>query len=142
MALLNYSTTIEASKTVGEIQAILAQHGASKIVMDYGSNASIEALSFVVPTPQGDMAVRLPIKPDAVLRVMQRQRNARSKANRDQAIRVAWRIAKDWVQAQMAILETEMVTMSEIFLPYVITPSGQTVFDRVMESSFLLKESE
>ena len=40
---------------------------------------------------------------------------------RDQARRTAWRILKDWVQAQMALLETNMVDMEEIFLPYMLS---------------------
>lgn len=46
----------------------------------------------------------------------------------EQAERVAWRIVKDWVETQMAILESEMVQMDEIFLPYMLNSSGQTIF--------------
>ena len=35
---------------------------------------------------------------------------------RDQAVRTAWRIVKDWVEAQMALVETQMVTTAEVFL--------------------------
>jgi len=56
---------------------------------------------------------------------------------RAQAVRVAWRILKDWVAAQMAILETEMVKLEQIFLPYVETPDGRTVYERLAESRFL-----
>ena len=35
MTVLNYTTKIAASKTVGEIQAMLAKHGASRIATDY-----------------------------------------------------------------------------------------------------------
>ena len=31
----NYSTTISAAKTAGEVQALLAEHGASRIAIDY-----------------------------------------------------------------------------------------------------------
>mgnify|MGYP001559943709 FL=1 len=40
----------------------------------------------------------------------------------------------------MAILETEMVKMEQIFLAYVITNDGRTVFERIAEQKFLLKE--
>jgi hypothetical protein len=42
---------------------------------------------------------------------------------------VAWRIIKDWVEAQMAILESQMVQMEEIFLPYMVNRQGQTFFE-------------
>lgn len=50
--------------------------------------------------------IRLPANVDAVLAVLAKQK---VKCGRDQAERVAWRILKDWVAAQMAILESEMV---------------------------------
>ena len=62
-------------------------------------------------------------------------------ANRAQAIRIAWRIVKDWVEAQMAILETEMVKMEQIFLPYIQTQQGQTLFE-VFESRNMLTEGK
>ena len=55
-----------------------------------------------------------------------------------QAERVAWRILKDWVEAQMALLDIEMVRFEEIFLPY-IEVQGQTVFEKLEEKQFLLE---
>jgi hypothetical protein len=46
----------------------------------------------------------------------------------EQAERVAWRIIKDWVEAQMAILDTQMVKMEEVFFPYMLNGQGQTLF--------------
>ncbi|GAH95162.1 unnamed protein product [marine sediment metagenome] len=38
----------------------------------------------------------------------------------------------------MSLLETEMVKMEEIFLPYVITPGGQTIYQVMASKGFLL----
>ena len=46
-------------------------------------------------------------------------------SRRQQAIRTSWRILKDWVEAQMALLETGMVTMDEIFLPSTCSPEDR-----------------
>lgn len=56
---------------------------------------------------------------------------------------VAWANIKDWVEAQMALYETAMVSLPQIFLPFVTTKSGQTLFELVANnpSSFLLEES-
>ena len=144
MPLLNYTTQIEATKTVGEIQGILAGHGAKSILIDYSNDGQIEALAFKVLTPQGDIGIRLPIDPDAVLKVLTEQnrlgRVPRRYINRPQAVRVAWRIVKDWVAAQMAILETEMVRMEQIFLPYVMTRSGKTLYEALAQRHFQLPE--
>lgn len=144
--LLDYSTKIEAIKTVGEIQGILAGHGAKSIRTDYSDSGQIEALSFLILTPQGEVGIRLPVDPDAVIRVLTKQhglgklRSHQGKPTREQAIRVAWRIVKDWVAAQMAILETEMVRMEQVFLPYVITQSGKTLYEAMVDRHFQLPE--
>lgn len=61
------------------------------------------------------------------------------KATREQAERVAWRILKDWVATQMALLDMQMVRFEEIFLPYIETDNGQTVFERLKEKQFLIE---
>ncbi len=146
MPLLNYTTQIEAIKTVGEIQGILAGHGAKSILIDYGPDGTVEALAFRVLTPQGDIAIRLPIDPEAVLKVLTQQNRLgkvpRRYISKAQAVRVAWRIVKDWVEAQMAILETEMVRMEQIFLPYVITDSGKTLYEAMLDRHFQLGPGE
>lgn len=49
MPLLNYTTTIEASKTVSEIQTMLAKHGARAVLIEYDKQGFVEALFFKVP---------------------------------------------------------------------------------------------
>jgi len=145
MPLLNYTTQIEAIKTVGEIQGILAGHGAKSIKTDY-DDGQVAALSFLVLTPHGEVGIRLPVDPDAVLKVLTQQNRLgkipKRFINRAQAVRVAWRIVKYWVQAQMAILETEMVKMEQIFLPYVITDSGKTLYEAMIDRHFQLGPGE
>ena len=58
-----------------------------------------------------------------------------AEARRQQAIRTSWRILKDWVEAQMALLETGMVTMDEIFLPYMLS-GGQTFYQALVAGEF------
>ena len=139
MPLLNYTTSISAQKTVGEIMGILAGHGAKAVLMNYDSDGQVESLSFQIASPQGEIGIRLPIDPDAVLKVMSRQGTTRKYLNRTHAIRVAWRIVKDWVKAQMAIVETEMVQTEQVFLPYWITPSGKTLYDHLIDTKFQLE---
>lgn len=131
MGLLNYSTTIDIHKTLGEIQKILVAHGARKLMYDYDSRGHIEHLSFSVETLHGERGIRLPANIPAVFEVLKQQKKAgKIKTNPDyaQAERVGWRIIKDWVEAQMAILETQMVQFEEIFLPYMLNREGQTFF--------------
>ena len=52
----------------------------------------------------------------------------------EQARRVAWRITKDWVEAQMAIVEAQLASLPEVFLPYAVTNTGQTLFEVTKDS--------
>ena len=125
MPLLNYTTKIDVFVTLGEIQAKLVKNGARKIMQDYDDSGRIVALTFSIDTPAGVRCIRLPANVDAVHKVLL---NQKVKCDREQAERVAWRIVKDWVEAQMAILESDMVQMDEIFLPYMVNNQGQTLY--------------
>ena len=140
MALLNYTTQIEAIKTVSEIMGILVAHGAREVLTQYDDDHRIQALLFNVRTPQGECEFKLPVDAEATLQVLQRQRVPGRYLNHAQAVRVAWRIVKDWVEAQMALLETEMVKLEQIFLPYMVTPQGNTLYEAIRDRYFLLPE--
>lgn len=139
--LLNYSTTIEAQKTVLQIQLILAGHGATALLIDLEAG-EVKGISFKVSTPHGDLGFKLPADPDAVLKVLTRQGVPKRYQSKEQAVRVAWRIVKDWVEAQMAILETEQVKIEEVFLPYMITEDGRTLYHRLASTHFQLEEGK
>lgn len=52
MPLKNYTTTIKASKTIGEIQEILALRGARQIMIDY-QDGRANRVCFTIDTPIG-----------------------------------------------------------------------------------------
>lgn len=145
MAILNYTTTVDAFKTVSEIEYILMKHKAKSIMKDYDGE-TITGLSFLIDTGTQQIPVRLPVKIDECLKVLKKEKRENPKKQikdtRDQAERVAWRILKDWVEAQMALLDIEMVRFEEIFLPYIETSNGQTIFQKLEEHQFLLETGE
>lgn len=141
MAIKNYTTTINVNKTIEEIQGILSKHGATAIMTEY-NNGNVTGLSFKIMTPRGELGIRLPSNTDRVLQVLKKQKknNTKVKNTFEQANKVAWRIIKDWIDAQMAILETEMVEMEEIFLPYMINNDGQTLYQAFKNNQLMLGE--
>src|SRR5260370_15680620 len=116
MPLLNYTTQISAQKTVSEITALLVRAKAEF----------------------GDMTFRLPSNVDQVYKILQRQqlRVPRSLRTLEQANRVAWRIVKDWTEAQLAMIECGLVDVAQIFLPYAQDASGKTVYEHLKEQRF------
>lgn len=141
-ALLNYTTQIDVHKTLGEIQGMLAAARARSITIEYDQGEP-SAVSFVAETPMGPLPFRLPMNRDAILKVLTRQRDAgriRSArfVTREQAARVGWRIIKDWLSAQLALIQTSMVTLDEVFLPYVVHESGKTLYEAFRDSQLAL----
>lgn len=136
MALLNYTTSISAEKTVSEIQSKLAKAGAHQILHEYDGFGNVSALSFRIKGKFGDMAFRLPANIAAVESILRKQFRRGRFVTTEQATRVGWRILKDWVEAQLALIETGMVTVEQVFLPYAQNEQGQTVYEYYLEKKF------
>ena len=141
--LLNYSTRVSASVTLGQITDTLVKHGAESINTLYDPEThQPRALAWRAQTRQGNLSYALPCRVEAVFEILTRQRVLvrNADARREQAARVAWRILKDWVEAQMALLETGMVDLEEIFLPNMLTGTGEqqrTVYEALLAGSGL-----
>jgi len=51
--------------------------------------------------------------------------------------RVAWRVIRDWIMSQMALFETEMVELEQVFLPYMTDQTGvSTLYERLLKDDF------
>lgn len=132
--LLNYTTQVPANRTVNEIIAMLAKAGAHSTMARYGSGGRAEAVTFAIDTPGGVRTYAMPIDPAKVLAVLTRDPKVDKRAKTpDQAERVAWRIVKDWLEAQLAIIATEMVTLDQVMLPYMHAEDGRTVYELVRD---------
>lgn len=138
MPILNYTTKINPSKTVGEISECLSLHGARRIAVDYEEGLPI-ALAFCITVSNKDIFFQLPCRWKGVLNVMQNDKKIpRGLCNKEQALRVSWRILKDWVEAQMAAVEAEIASVTEVFLPYALTDGGKTIYEKISENPKLL----
>ena len=137
MAILNYTTSINVAKTLSEIQAMLARAGAKSIQIDYavGTPASI---GFIIETQYGERGFKLPANTAAVYEVLKKHNVERRYRNIEQAHRVGWRIIKDWLAAQLALIETEMVTLDEVMLPYMLINPKQTLFELMTKNQLAL----
>lgn len=105
---------------------------------------NVSAVSFKMEIKGKPMAFKMPCNWRAVSEVMQEDYKIPTKLKTDdQAIRVAWRVIKSWVQAQMALVEINMATIPQIFLPYSIMRDGRTLAEHVEEDpGFLLGDGK
>lgn len=141
MAILNYTTSITCEKTIMEIQKCLVKHGATKIVTDYTDQIPT-AVTFCLILNDKLVAFSLPANYSGVLKSMQNDPKVPKRLNTDeQALKVSWRIIKNWVEAQMAIVEAQLADIAEVFLPYAITKSGTTLYKEIESNGMLMIES-
>jgi uncharacterized protein YceK len=147
MALNNAYSEISIDKIFTDLQRTLVQHGAKQISFDYGDDGQIHSVQFVIKGAGRFIPVRLPARVEKAQAVLKRQweagiishKTGKEKAyGNEQAYRVAWKNILEWTQAQMALLEIEMVKLEEIFLPYMVTKSGETYFETLERKNFRL----
>lgn len=139
---LNYTTKIPAAQTVGECQHILAQVGASAVAVLYQDKGP-SGLEFRLDTPHGRRDFTLPVDVTAMQAVLQKaeragefaslRKAAASWTSREHAANVAWRVVKDWLEANLALIAAQMATLSEVMLPYLHVDDERTLWQAYRE---------
>ncbi len=133
------TTKIEPSKTVEEIQRILVLYGASGIQIDY-ENREITTVSFLIIIKGQEIPFRLPCKWDPIYDHLQKKRKTgklkKQGEDKAQAKRIAWRQILRWVEAQLALVDTGMVRIEQVFLSYMQTGINETLYDRFEKADF------
>lgn len=136
---LNYSTVIDPVKTASECIARLASHGATAIGITY-SGGMPTGLSFEIETAHGVQAYALPVNVEGTFKALDRAARSgkipRSRANWEQARRTGWRVIKDWLEAQLTLIEAGVSDIAEVMLPWMLV-NGQTVYQVFLERNQL-----
>lgn len=136
MPILNFTTKIDAWKTVNEIQQILSKHGITHFSIRNEGGFPV-ALAFTIDYNGQPLNFLLPCNHEGVLRYLKADRKVpNTSKNSDQALRTSWRIVKDWVEAQLAIVQAQLAPIQEVFMPYlVINASGETLSQRMLNGN-------
>ncbi len=133
--ILNYTTTISVDKTVAEIQKAMSQCRDIQVLTAY-ENGIVSSISFRLMTNHGLLSFLLPAKIDHIHQVLERSAVKNKYKTREQAARVAWRIIKDWIEAQVALIQAEQVTLEEAFLSFMQNIPGETLYQQLQAESF------
>lgn len=147
--LLCYTTEISVEKTIGEIEMLLRKANANGILKEMDASG-VTSVSFKIKVAENrDMAFRLPMDAQAVIQILNQQVKEHKIGNKyyndlDQARRVGWRILKNWVEAQVALIQTRMVKVQQVFLPYAVGRDGKTLYEQFEQRNYvgLLGEGE
>ncbi len=154
MPLLNYTTDVPATRSIAEITRMLQDAGATAILLENDADRRISAVSFKMKTgPFGELPFMLPANVPAVILALNGQIQEESRRvaarrgynrripkslynNRDQAERIAWRIVKDWLEAQLALHQLGAAKLEQIMLPFAVVGidadgQSQTFYQRL-----------
>ncbi len=134
MPILNYTTKVAPRVTAAQLQATLGNKGAKRVSVDYNDSGEPIAIEFMIEVAKSPVWFRLPCNIEGVHDALYKQKIERKYKTREHAKSVAWRIVKDWVEAQLAIVEANQAEMAEVFMPYVIDKDGVTMYARFKES--------
>jgi len=135
ITLFMESTKKSPEQTVSEIQMILKKIGVRDMLINYDEKGEIEAVSFTIQKDGGKIPFRLPVNHRPLWKLAQAGKTKYIK-DEMQARRVAWRQIYRWIEAQTALIFTEMVTVEEVFLPYMLLNENQTVYETFLEKGF------
>lgn len=142
--LLNYTTEIAVGKTLGEIHEMLRLHGASDIMTSYDDSQNPTRVQFRIKTQWGPRPFSLPANPQGVYKVLVRQASAgkvqRRFATEEQAQRVSWRIVREWLAAQLAMIEAENVSLEQVMLAYMTVAPEKTLYQVLNEGRLQLPQ--
>jgi hypothetical protein len=142
MGLLNYTTKIEPEQTISEIQRMLSRHNVAAMMTEY-DGPNVAAVSFKLELEGKPISFKSPCNWRAVAEIFRKEgvRPKHGGTLEAQATRTAWRIIKVWVEAQLALVEVNMVTVPQVFLPYAIMRDGRLLSEHVAtDPTFLLGE--
>jgi hypothetical protein len=138
---VNYTTKIDVTKTVGELQELLGEHGADAIAIRYKDRRPV-AVSFTLAVGGAPPAAyTLPIDVEAMRKTLTRQHRAGSlkgisastAEDPEHAARVAWRVIKDWLAAQLSLVAAGQAELGQVMLPYLHVDGEITLYQRYLE---------
>lgn len=137
MPIANYTTEVDAHKSMGEIIGFLVGAGASEIGTEYDAAKQPAAIKFRIDRPETTLSFRLPGDWRRTLKVLQSSRDVAPRyKTEDHAKRVAWRCVRDWVRAQLALVEIGCASLDQVMMSYVLLPDGETLYEKLLLTKF------
>ena len=135
------TTKKEPEETSGEIVKVLKDYGLTRFMFDY-EEGDIVGCIFTLSFKDGkEVPIRLPIKWQPLWEKAERGETKYIK-DEDQAKRVAWRQVLRWVESQLAFIDTGMVNVAEVFLPYMMVDKKRTFYQYMVANNMKLIEEK
>jgi hypothetical protein len=143
MSIKNASTSVDYWKTLGELHMLLAKGGAAHINVRHENGLPV-GMSFSIEIDGFPVNFMLPCHIEGLKDILAetkagRRLNGANDAH-DKALRVGWRIVKDWVDAQLAFIaarkaEDRPRALVTVFLPYAVNAEGTTLAEKLLKGN-------
>ncbi len=134
------TTKVASTASAASVTDMLVAAGSRQILTEYSGAGQAVGLRFRLDVNGIDVPFNLPVRSDAIFKLLNDRRKT-TKLKRDfaehdqqQAVRVAWRQILRWVEAQLALVDTGIVSAAEVFMPYVEVLPGVTMWQKAIDS--------
>lgn len=141
----NYTSQAKVENTVQSIKNLVVKKMKARQFFEEYDKGEITGVFFVISTKKGDLPFKMPARVEKIEQLFYSQKKPRyswqkpeplTEKEKDQAKRTAWKNVYDWIDAQIALIETEQVKAEEVFLPYLVNKYGFTLFDVMNDVGF------
>ncbi|MEP7375973.1 MAG: hypothetical protein ABI675_21435 [Chitinophagaceae bacterium] len=144
MNIKNYSSNVEASKSMARIEELLVEIGASNINKQY-SEKICTGITFLLFDQQLQQTIPFHLKVQVeecftiLWRDIKRPRPDTRDLLKKQASKTAWKILSDWTEIQCSMILLGQAKPLQMFLPFVYdVQANETFFDKVSSGKMKL----
>lgn len=137
MNIKNYTSTVEASKSMARIEELLVEIGATNINKQY-SDKICTGITFLLFDQQLQQTLPFHLKAQVeecftiLWRDIKRPRPDTRELIQKQSSRTAWKILCDWTEVQCSMILLGQAKPLQMFLPFMYdTIKNETLFDKV-----------
>lgn len=137
MNIKNYTSTVEASKSMAKIEELLVEIGATNINKQYGDKICT-GITFLLFDQQLQQTLPFHLKAQVeecftiLWRDVKRPRHDTRELLRKQASKTAWKILSDWTEIQCSMILLGQAKPLQMFLPFMYDmKANETLFDKV-----------
>jgi len=136
-SILMETTEVSPERTAGEIISKLVQIGANEINQTF-EGGKIVGIKWMLTIHGQPRLFEMPVRTEGVYRILQSRHKSWDQTryhdvDKVKAERVAWRQLLRWIEAQIAMIQTQMARAEEVFLPYLYDPATGTTLFRWMD---------
>lgn len=137
MNIKNYTSTVDASRSIARIEELLVEIGATNINKKYEEKVCT-GITFLLFDQQLQQTLPFHLKAQVeecftiLWRDVKRPRDYTKTLVMQQASRTAWKILCDWTEVQCTMILLGQAKPLQMFLPFMYdTKTSETLFDKI-----------